>query len=908
MADKQIGIKLDVKSTGLKQVDDALNSVSKSLKEMNGKVIDQQQKGWGSEAQTKELREQLRYMQQMLQLAERMARTRGIQSDKFSQYSREISSMQRDLAGVPTYQNPGSGWMHNRFGIGPASAFDRGMTYASRIGAGLVAFDLLSTLRSGISTGTQLSYGYGDLAKRMSPSGSALKYGINLSNSLQGYGYDDTALLQGATTYGGATGRMDSGQFQKQMLSILQTGRRFGLDLSPVVQNFAGMFQAGVTGGSNQQLSPQEYANLVANAVNRGNMQGREQQLLNQLSQVIQMGVSQSGQAGDIRQLGGLLTLINRSGNQGLISNAGTVIQGLNNMITSPGGGYAGQGLIIQALQRANPGMGYFQLMDLASQGLSNPTNLKSVMSSLSKYTKDKDQLAYLMSQMGGGNQHQLRQFLDSAMTPDGTFNQQAIDDFAKSALTPPAPVPQNDVDSARNRTQGETHAGNMAGQETLQGRSYIDSIQGGLLDHFGPAAVYGAEGLMALNMGYGAYKFGRKIFKRGGGPAGPTGPTAPTEPNIPRTSARPSTTPPRTPSLPGGNIPTSKAPLGGGASALSRMFEITALFSANDWADSAWDWMFGHSKGSYKMGHDPFHMEKWTDDRPSLWQRLTGKGNKTDESASNNPSNSSVVGSTVSLSGSTLAPIVASTIVALGPYMGQLKPYLAVDNTKGPQPMNDLVYRGQGFTANDLVYRGGGSGLQLVSMPMSGGGVAMRPAGAGGGSSAFTGSASSFVKKMLPYAQKASMRTGLPVEFILGQWGHESGWGTSQAAKMDLNFAGIKPWDGAAAGPDSTYAGYSSLSDFSDGYADFLIKNKRYKGLLDAARNGASDDELAKIMGNTGYAEDPDYASKLRGAIGTAQRSITVKGEVTINVKQPDGSTTQVKAPLSADYTGIAI
>ncbi|UOF90770.1 transglycosylase SLT domain-containing protein [Fodinisporobacter ferrooxydans] len=725
MADKQIGIRLNVQSTGLVQVDDALETISRNLKNMNEFVTQRQQKGWGTETQTKELREQLRYMQQMLQLTERMARTAGVHSDSFANYSHEIGLMQRDLGSTNSYKNGMSGWIHNRFGSQAAGGFERVSSYLGRGAALYGGWNVLSTIQSGLNAGTQLSYGYGDLAKRMAPNVNSQQYGINMSNALQGYGYSDQAILQSATMYGAATGRMDTNKFTQQMRSIEQVGRNYGLDLSGVTQYFSNAWTSGVTGGSQAEMRPQELANLTANAVIRGNMQGKEPQVMSQLQSIMQMNVATAGQAGDMTQLGGLLTLINKSGNQGLIANVGPLMNGFNNMIRNPGGGYAGQAMIWQALSKAHPGMSYFQLSDMASQGISGSGNLSAVLSYVSGITKNKDQQAYMLSKMGAGNQHVVKQFLDTAETSNGTFNQKAIDDFAKQAKTSPGNIPQNITDQYRNMSQELSHAADILGQNTVALNAPKDALMakavnaGGLPMYYGLSAI-GAitAGSTAWKVGKGAVKIGKrigsKLFSRGGGINTPVqtaqdttiadSPVADT--SIADTAVVDTATTTTGSVIAGGEaaagteaamgVATGLEAVGAGADAtgvglpVGLILGLAGLVTAG--GAGVYSWWKHKQQQSPKPAYGP--------PVPTQAQIQAGLAQTKISNAA---------------SGSELAPIVASTIIALAPYMQQLKPYLTGTSSNG-KSIHDLMYRGQPQTTNDLVNRPNG-----INSPWSG-------------------------------------------------------------------------------------------------------------------------------------------------------------------------------------------
>lgn len=878
--DKTIGIKLDVKQTGLKPVEEALDAISKNVIDLNKSSSIKSQKGWGSESLTKELREQLRYMQEMLGLSQRMERLSG---------SRGPSG----ISGAST-NNP---FPENRTPAEPnipsrnrETASHSGNLVKSMLTIG-IATSLMSSVASGLNKGDQLTYGFSDLSKSVNHSVNPLTFRSELLRKTRGLGFSEEEQLQTAKGYASVTGKATP----YDIATILRTGRNYGMGSSAVTDLFAQMAGGGVTNGSTAQLSPQDFAKLFANAMDQGKMSGKSEQMASQLQQIVQMNVGMTGQAGDIKQLSGFLSLINSTGNQGLINNIGSITGGLNNMIANPGGGFAGQAFTIQALQAAHPGMGYSQLMDLASQGISNPDNIRAILDKVSKTGGSKYDKSLLMSRLGFGNQHMATTFLESVMNPDGSYNQKAIDDFAKNSTNSKKEIPLNDIDKARERSLATEHAQNDTASKTLEGRSYIKEGKGSVVDLLGSPLAYASEigvgGMLATKgISWILKKMGINWTKGASGAAAVEGGGS------------------------GGSL------LGGlGSIGLSiGIPTILGTFMSNhilkeeekkkeQFRDTFKNDPYMKNRGSqplYKSNvgsgsYVPGQSSSSSPQPPLTDEEIKGMQNYLQQSTPGGITKSSYnpleVGSSA---GSQLAPIVASTIVALGPYMSQIKSTLG--ESGGSSHSSDLVYRGDGFRANDIAYHPMNStgGIRLAGFGTGGGGTLTKRNFTSGGS--FSGATADFVNKMMPYAKQASQSTGLPVEFILGQWGHESGWGTSSVSQTNNNFAGIKPWSGAGAGSNKMYAGFNSLSDFASGYSDFMLKNERYKGLLDAARKGASDDSLADIMQGTGYAEDPEYGRKLSGTIRSAQNAIKVTGEATINVKQPDGSTDKVKITLT--------
>lgn len=126
--------------------------------------------------------------------------------------------------------------------------------------------------------------------------------------------------------------------------------------------------------------------------------------------------------------------------------------------------------------------------------------------------------------------------------------------------------------------------------------------------------------------------------------------------------------------------------------------------------------------------------------------------------------------------------------------------------------------------------------------------------------------------------ARKTSALTGIKPEFIYAQLYHESGGGTSQLARENLNFAGltqVEPNGEENKQPDggNYYRMFKSADEFAEAYAhDFL---NRYEGIKDAQ----TVEEYATILRNNGYFTAPleSYIAGLKGALTSSEGSRTV-------------------------------
>lgn len=119
------------------------------------------------------------------------------------------------------------------------------------------------------------------------------------------------------------------------------------------------------------------------------------------------------------------------------------------------------------------------------------------------------------------------------------------------------------------------------------------------------------------------------------------------------------------------------------------------------------------------------------------------------------------------------------------------------------------------------------------------------------------------FIRTMFPYAVIAEEKTGVSRELILSQWGLETGWGSSQAFKKGLNLAGIKKTPSWTGGSVGSYRAYTSLEESVNDYARVLGLD--YYSKVRAAGNPYSQ---AAALGDSPWAEDPNYGVKLRSLI----------------------------------------
>ena len=149
------------------------------------------------------------------------------------------------------------------------------------------------------------------------------------------------------------------------------------------------------------------------------------------------------------------------------------------------------------------------------------------------------------------------------------------------------------------------------------------------------------------------------------------------------------------------------------------------------------------------------------------------------------------------------------------------------------------------------------------------------------------------FVQHLSGTAERVAKDSGIPASFMLGQAGHETGWGKSEIRNKDgsnsFNLFGIKAgagWTGKVATVTTTeyvngeakkttakFRAYDSYEDSFRDYAKLIKDNPRYEKAESVAQSGSAMD-YASALQKAGYATDPEYAKKLSGAINSVLRT----------------------------------
>lgn len=157
-------------------------------------------------------------------------------------------------------------------------------------------------------------------------------------------------------------------------------------------------------------------------------------------------------------------------------------------------------------------------------------------------------------------------------------------------------------------------------------------------------------------------------------------------------------------------------------------------------------------------------------------------------------------------------------------------------------------------------------------------------------GTRAPTETQANFVQQHSDVASEVERTTGIPASFMLGQAGHETGWGRFEikhkGGASSHNLFGIKAdpgWTGKVAEVTTTefidgvatkklakFRAYDSYADAFKDYARMITESPRYAKAKALTQTGGSAQSFASGLQKAGYATDPEYAAKLSRAINT--------------------------------------
>ena len=129
------------------------------------------------------------------------------------------------------------------------------------------------------------------------------------------------------------------------------------------------------------------------------------------------------------------------------------------------------------------------------------------------------------------------------------------------------------------------------------------------------------------------------------------------------------------------------------------------------------------------------------------------------------------------------------------------------------------------------------------------------------------------FVQAHGAAAERVARESGIPASYMLGQAGHETGWGRSEIrgdnGSNSFNLFGIKAGGSWSGKVKAKFRAYNSYEESFRDYARLIKESPRY---AKAMQSTGSATAYASALQQAGYATDPLYASKLSRAIQSVQ------------------------------------
>lgn len=165
------------------------------------------------------------------------------------------------------------------------------------------------------------------------------------------------------------------------------------------------------------------------------------------------------------------------------------------------------------------------------------------------------------------------------------------------------------------------------------------------------------------------------------------------------------------------------------------------------------------------------------------------------------------------------------------------------------------------------------------------------------------TSNPSDFAQAYGPAATKAAEKLGVDPQVLLGQWGLETGWGKSIVPGTN-NLGNIKDFAGGGVaatdnmtGSRDKYRAYDSPDAFADDYVSLI--QRKYPGAVGAK----TPEQFAAALKSGGYAEDPNYTSKVVKATQMTQP----KGLLQRGVEAIIPSANAAETPAKSQFEGMS-
>jgi flagellar protein FlgJ len=121
------------------------------------------------------------------------------------------------------------------------------------------------------------------------------------------------------------------------------------------------------------------------------------------------------------------------------------------------------------------------------------------------------------------------------------------------------------------------------------------------------------------------------------------------------------------------------------------------------------------------------------------------------------------------------------------------------------------------------------------------------------------------FVQHHRSAAERVARESGIPASFMLGQAGHETGWGKGEVAEVTTT----EYINGTPRKVTAKFRAYGSYEESFKDYARLITESPRYEKARAKTHSALA---YAAELQKAGYATDPQYAAKLSRAIQSTQ------------------------------------
>jgi len=266
---------------------------------------------------------------------------------------------------------PGGPGLRQRLG----GAIGRGVTGAASMAGGFIMGGMQSAYEKYMQFGAA-QWGMAGLGSGKADRGRGRKaFGAGVK-----YGFTPTETAQMAPGVAAATGQLGSTTLAQQFAM----GGGYGPGrVGEAVQYMGTMRQAGTDFGGGGKGASKELSKTIAAGMYSGLEKARLPEFYEGVRGLVQSQFSTAAGKVDSINIAKQLAMIGKGGGVGFQGARGSQVLGqLDQMIKSPGGGEAGQAMILQAMGFGKPGgtVNYYDALKGQQEGIRDPDNIKKVM------------------------------------------------------------------------------------------------------------------------------------------------------------------------------------------------------------------------------------------------------------------------------------------------------------------------------------------------------------------------------------------------------------------------------------------------------------------------------------------------------------------------------------------------